>query len=272
MTNTYTYEQFQDLNEVIALAKDELINFDLPNGNDGRCKLRRIIKNLISTSLQLSDSSPYIRKLYYNFDVLNESRCTKLDLLFIIESLTKIKRDFFPQYFDKIFISHSEKDKDIVDSFISLLHDIGIQKPTSGNEGKIFCSSSDAYLIPLRENNIEYIKSQLDSTDNVLAVIMYSKNYMNSPYCLNEAGVIWIKNIPFQPIILPDFSFKDVKGFLNPNITGFEISNKSRLNDFKEQLEANFNLPVISHNLWEQDRDKFLKEIQEYSRVLMSEG
>ena len=174
--------------------------------------------------------------------------------------------------FDKIFISHSEKDKGIVNSFISLLHDIGIQKPTSGNEGRIFCSSYNGYLIPLRKNNIEYIKSQLDSTDNILAIIMYSKNYMNSPCCLNEAGAIWIKNIPFQPIILPDFSFKEVTGFLNPNITGFEISDKARLSDFKEQLETNFNLPVISHNLWEQDRDKFLKEIKKYSQVTMAEN
>lgn len=272
MANTYTYKQFQDLNEVITLAKEELTNSDAPNGYSNRCKLRQIIKKLIINSLRLSDGSPYIRKLYCNFDVLNEGKCTELDISFVIESLTKIKRNFFPQYFDKIFISHSEKDKGIVDSFISLLHDIGIQKPTSGNEGKIFCSSSDAYLIPLRENNVEYIKSQLDSTDNVLAIIMYSKNYMVSPFCLNEAGAVWIKNIPFQPIILPDFLFKEVKGFLNPNITGFEISNKSRLNDFKEQLLKNFNLPVINYNVWEQDRDRFLKEVEEYSQVVMTKN
>lgn len=268
MTNTYTYEQFQDLNEVIALAKEELANFDMPNGYSNRCKLRQIIKNLIGINLKLSESSPYIRKLYYNWNVLNERRCTELDLSFVIETLKKIKRNLFSEYFDKIFISHSEKDKDIVDNFISLLHDIGIQKPISGNEGRIFCSSYNGYLIPLRENNVEYIKSQLDSTYNILAIIMYSKNYMNSPYCLNEAGAVWIKNIPYQPIILPDFSFKEVKGFLNPNITGFEISNRSRLNDFKEQLLGYFNLPVINYNVWEQDRDKFLKEIQDYSKVV----
>lgn len=265
MTNIYTYEQFQDLNEVITLAKEELANFDLPNASEGRCRLRSIINKLID-SLHLTSSSPYVRRLYSNWNILNESRCTKLDLSFVIEALSNIKRDFFPQYFDKIFISHSEKDKDIVDSFISLLHNIGIQK-TTRNESKIFCSSSDAYLIPLRKNNIEYIKSQLDSTDNVLAIIMYSQNYMNSPACLNEAGAIWIKNIQFQPIILPDFSFEEVKGFLNPRITGFEISNKPRLNDFKQQLLQSLNLPEINYNVWEQDRDKFLKEIERYSQV-----
>lgn len=175
MTNTYTYEQFQDLSEVIALAKEELANFDMPNGYSNRCKLRQIIKNLIYISLKLSESSPYIRKLYYNWNVLNERRCTELDLSFVIETLKKIKRDLFPKYFDKIFISHSEKDKDIVDSFISLLHDIGIQKPISSNEGRIFCSSYNGYLIPLRENNVEYIKSQLDSTDNILLSLCIQK-------------------------------------------------------------------------------------------------
>lgn len=271
MANTYTYEQFQDLNEVITLAKNELIGFDMPNAFDTRCKLRRIVNNLID-ALGLTSKSPFVRNLYCNWNVLNETRCTKLDLSFVIETLTKIKKEFFPQYYDKIFISHSEKDKDIVDSFISLLHDIGIPKPTSDKEGRIFCSSSDSYAIPLRENNIEYIKSQLDSTDNILSIIMYSNNYMNSPACLNEAGAIWIKSIPYQPIILPDFSFDEIKGFLNPNITGFEISNKSRLNDFQEQLLQSFNLPAINYNVWEHERDKFLKEIQKYSQTVAADN
>ena len=80
-------------------------------------------------------------------------------------------------------------------------------------EGNIFCSTCNGYLIPLGENNIEYIKQQLTSTDNVLAIVMYSKNYMNSASCLNEAGAIWIHNIQYRPIILRIFLLRKLKVF-----------------------------------------------------------
>ena len=187
--------------------------------------------------------------------------------MFVIETLTGIKKDLFAGYYDKIFISHSEKDQEIACELIALLHNIGVKKPINGLNGQIFCSSYDGYLIPLRENNIEYIKTQLDSTDNVLALVLYSKNYMKSVACLNEAGAIWIKDIPFYPVILPDFSFEEIKGFLNPNITGFKIDDKYKLNEFKDNLVQYFNLQEVNANIWEQERDKFISKFDNKNLV-----
>ena len=266
MQNTYSYEQFQRLNEVLLSAKEELKNFDNQNSFANRCQLRRLI-NRLTDELCLRNSSPHIRRLYQNWNVLNERGCTKQDLLFIIETLTGIKKDLFADYYDKIFISHSEKDQEIACELIALLHNIGIKKPINGLNGQIFCSSYDGYLIPLRENNIEYIKTQLDSTDNVLALVLYSKNYMKSVACLNEAGAIWIKDIPFYPVILPDFSFEEIKGFLNPNITGFKIDDKYKLNEFKDNLVQYFNLQEVNANIWEQERDKFISKFDNKNLV-----
>ena len=260
MQNTYSYEQFQRLNDVLLMAKECLKDFDNQNNFESRCQLRRTVGSLIE-DLNLRNSSPHRRRIYYNWDILNEYSCKKQDVLFVIEALTGIKKDLFATFYDKIFISHSEKDYAIAKELISLLHGIGIKKPVNGLDGQIFCSSYDGYLIPLRENNTEYIKAQLDSTDNVLSLILYSKNYMNSAACLNEAGAIWIKDISFYPIILPDFSFEEIKGFLNPNITGFKINDKYKLNEFKDNLIKYFNLQELNYNIWEQDRDTFISRL-----------
>ena len=70
-----------------------------------------------------------------------------------------------------------------------------------------------------------------------------------------------IKDISFYPIILPDFSFEEIKGFLNPNITGFKINDKYKLNEFKDNLIKYFNLQELNYNIWEQDRDTFISRL-----------
>ena len=70
MQNTYSYEQFQRLNEVLLSAKEELKNFDNQNSFASRCQLRRFI-NRLTDELSLRNSSPHIRRLYQNWNVLN---------------------------------------------------------------------------------------------------------------------------------------------------------------------------------------------------------
>lgn len=267
MQNIYSYEQFQRLNEVLLSAKEELKDFDKQSSCTSRYQLGKTIERVVATLNLTTSNSPHIRRLYRNWNVLDERGCTKQDLLFVIEALTGIKKDLFAGYYDKIFISHSEKDKEIASELIGLLHNIGIKKPINGLVGQVFCSSYDGYLIPLGENNVNYIKSQLDSTYNVLAIVLYSKNYMNSAACLNEAGAIWIKDIPFYPIILPDFSFEEIRGFLNPNITGFKIDDKYKLNEFKDNLVKHFNLQEVNSNIWELERDKFISKFNNKNLV-----
>lgn len=270
MQKTYTYEQFQKLNEVLLKAKEELKNFDNQSSCRSRYQLGKVIEQTVNELRLTTGNSPHIRRLYRNWNVLDKQSCTKQDLSFVIETLAGIKKDFFAGYYDKIFISHSEKDKEIANELIALLHNIGIKKSINGIEGQIFCSSYVGSLIPLRENNVEYIKSQLDSTDNVLAMVLYSKNYMSSVACLNEAGAIWIKNIPFYPIILPDFSFEEIKGFLNSNITGFKIDDKHKLNEFKDNLVKYFNLQEVNSNIWEQERNNFISKMNIYKKKIVT--
>ena len=64
------------------------------------------------------------------------------------------------QEITKIFISHSSKDKLIVEELVDLLETIGL------NNKQIFCSTLEGYSIGLGENFLERIKNELDNNDN----------------------------------------------------------------------------------------------------------
>ena len=51
-----------------------------------------------------------------------------------------MKHELYPNCFEKVFISHREKDKEQVAAFIDLLHALGIPRPTKdAPEKAIFC-------------------------------------------------------------------------------------------------------------------------------------
>ena len=40
---------------------------------------------------------------------------------------------------------------------------------------------------------------------------MLSKNYYNSPACLNEMGAAWVLKSDYQSILIPPFDFENIK-------------------------------------------------------------
>ena len=97
----------------------------------------------------------------------------------------------------EIFLSHSSKDKPIVDSFIYLLSRIGI--PSSD----VFCTSNNS-LVP-GEDFITSIKKSLQNAD--LVIFLISPNYIDSYFCLMEMGASWAFKENILPIIIPPLSF-----------------------------------------------------------------
>ena len=156
---------------------------------------------------------------------------------------------------NKIFISHSKKDKDFVEEIIELLETIGLKS------NQIFCSSFEGYGIELGQDFLQKIKQELDS--QVLVLFILSENFYNSPICLCEMGATWIKTNQHIPILIPPFEFNDIKGVI-PHTQGFKINDKSKINLFKQNIENNFT--IKSNNdftLWERKRDNILKRIND---------
>ena len=124
----------------------------------------------------------------------------------IKDALIKIKHTLFKDDYEKIFISHREKDKEQVAAFISLLHALGIPIETVGSTDKpIFCSSHPEGYIRNGERNLDTIRNMSNTDERVFYILWYTDNYFESQACLNEAGAIWALDKRRQEILMPSF-------------------------------------------------------------------
>ena len=105
-----------------------------------------------------------------------------------------------------VFISHRSTDKAIADMLVDFLTGTGIPKTS------FFCSS-----LPGNDIN-EKISAEVKAAlkDSILNIAILSRDYYQSAYCLNEAGVLWYReDVPVIPIALPEIDSKNMYGFLN---------------------------------------------------------
>ena len=105
-----------------------------------------------------------------------------------------------------IFISHRSTDKAIADMLLDFFTGTGIPK------NAVFCSS-------LPGNDIsEKISGEVkDALRNSAAnICILSRDYYQSAYCLNEAGIFWFQNdVAVIPVALSEIDASKMYGFLN---------------------------------------------------------
>lgn len=159
----------------------------------------------------------------------------------------------------KIFISHAAKDKQYVGQIVSLFEHIGLTK------NDMFCSSIPEYGIPLDSEDIfEYLKGEFQKHE-LYVIFVLSKNYYNSYACLNEMGAAWVLQSKYQSILLPDFSFSEIGGAINPRKICFQLNDiderKVRINQLKDSIIQKLELKSLETDIWERHRDSFFKEI-----------
>lgn len=159
----------------------------------------------------------------------------------------------------KVFISHSSQDRAYMKAFVELLEDIGMP------DGAIVCSSIPGYGIPGGAKIFEWLREQFVECD-LRVVFALSKNYYNSPVSLNEMGAAWVTKAADTLLLLPGFNFGDIKGCIDPTEIGIKLDGdveelRHRLNELKETLIEEHELPKISDTRWERRRNQFIEEI-----------
>ena len=160
----------------------------------------------------------------------------------------------------RVFVSHASKDVEIVKVLIDLLEVVGLQSE------QIFCTSVEGYGIGFGENFLEVIREQL--REDTLVLFVLSSHFYASPVCLCEMGAAWVQTKSHIPILVPPFDFDDVQGVI-PLTQGFKINAPLKLNLFKEQIEATFNLkPALSMSSWERKRGKFIEQLNTHINTL----
>lgn len=168
-------------------------------------------------------------------------------------SSIKSKGNFKP----KVFISHKTSERKFAEAIIKLIEALGL------NKDQIFCSSIPGYGVKANKDFIEVIKEQYQKYKTFIIVI-HSKEYYESPICMNELGAAFLANSELFSFLTKDCDFQDLKGVIKPSTMMFKVNNKETyhlLDVFITQIQTFFNLTPISEKLTESIKDKFLVSI-----------
>lgn len=136
----------------------------------------------------------------------------------------------------KIFISHSSKDKEIVDEFVTLL-----TRGAGLTQDDIFCTSIEGMKIKNGEDIRKHIQENINYTD--FAILLISNNYKESEICLNEMGAVWAIDKKVISYVFPDLREEQVGWLINNNAVE-KINNISALASLYEELQKFYNLPL----------------------------
>lgn len=162
--------------------------------------------------------------------------------------------------YDRIFISHSYEDRDKVKPFVELLEDMGI------GIDEIFYSSLAEYGVSLGENIVDAIKKEF-TDKKIYVVFMLSHNYYSSVMCLNEMGAVWVMQHAYSTILLPGYEYKEIKGAIDAGRIGIKLDGdqselKSRLIEFRNQIQQGFCLPKMDERVWNRKLNSFIKKME----------
>lgn len=257
--------QLQEINQIICLCEDLIKEIKEKGVLHARNQIYEDYKTNInrfmtSNDLKKRDFGPYVilDSLYFSTDryTVNLSEAQT-----IYNTVVELKHSLFSESYEKIFISHREKDKEQVAAFIELLYAIGIPRPTIGNERTIFCTSHPDSYIDNGLRNMDEIREQFNSSDHIFFILWYTDNYFHSQACLNEAGAIWATKKKYQEILAPGFDSSQIGGLMDKQKIWFKADDKFRLNSFLEQIDAMFNLAPLTQNAWENARDSYIEKL-----------
>lgn len=152
----------------------------------------------------------------------------------------------------RIFISHSSKDKALIEAFVEKIIRLGIGIPIDD----IFCTSIETMGIKNGDDMRNHIRQNILGCD--LALLMISSSYIRSSICLNEMGAVWSMPIPdVNVFVCPDCQFPTSIGWLYEVKKADLLCSKQALDRFYENLTAAFDIDRKITE-WGIQRDVFL--------------
>lgn len=158
-----------------------------------------------------------------------------------------------------LFISHSSKDKELVDPFVKMLLKAGFPK------NMLFYSSNPASGVSLGEDIYQRLHKEL--TKDTFVIFMLSRNWNGGAVCGIELGAAWHGSLKHCNILLPDFHYHNTEGVVSPAEMSIRYEDsedmlREMLGQLKRQLENHFDFE-FSDTEWEKNRDNFLHLLRE---------
>lgn len=150
----------------------------------------------------------------------------------------------------RLFISHSSKDKGIIERFSDSVLQLGIGL----SHEDIFCTSFVEMGIKNGEDIRNHIRENIQSAD--FSFLMFSKNYKDSEICMNEMGAVWATDNLVRYYLLPDVDFKEI-GWLCDTKKASKLADPVVLDSLKEELVDYYGLPNKG-GIWSRQRQNFI--------------
>ena len=154
----------------------------------------------------------------------------------------------------RIFISHSSKDKDIMEKFTDYILQLGIGL----SHEDIFCTSIEEMGIRNGEDIRRHIRENVQKAD--FSFLMISQKYRESEICLNEMGAVWASDNNVRYFLLPDVDFSEI-GWLCETNKADKLSNPVALDALEDELTEYYGLPHKGR-IWSRQRQNFLNYLE----------
>lgn len=161
-----------------------------------------------------------------------------------------------------IFISHSGKDKSIIDDFIDLI----LHGALSVSIDKIFCTSTDGTKIKSGDDWRNSILKAL--TTAKINFLIITPNYKESEVCMNEMGAAWVTNAKVIPLIVEPINYKTV-GVIQEPIQIEKLTDEKSLDRIKDIVQEELSIPneLIKSDRWTSKKKEFVYKLKEYLKT-----
>ena len=91
---------------------------------------------------------------------------------------------------------------------------------------------------------------------------MLSKNFYQSPACLNEMGAAWVKQSNYFSVLLPSFKHKEMKGVINLNEQTLDLCDPVRLTELSNTFRQVWTQLPIENKRWTSLQYKFVEDMK----------
>ena len=150
-----------------------------------------------------------------------------------------------------IFISHSFKDKILIDKFVEKILILGLG--LTNND--IFCTSTEGFGIRTGDDFRAAIRKNISGSR--ITILMISPNYKKSEICLNEMGAAWVLNSHVIPIIIDPIDYKSIGTILEP-LQIAKLNDSSFLDELSQIVLKALNKNKFDLVSWNKQKMEFI--------------
>lgn len=159
----------------------------------------------------------------------------------------------------KIFISHSIKDKKIVEEFVDTILKLGLKIKSTN----IYCSSLASHGTHSNGDWLKSIKRKIKTYD--LVIFILSKDFLKSEICLIEMGAAWIRDKDTILLTVENMNLGKLKYLYNTKKIE-DLRKGSNLDNFKDTMSKQYGIKLVEVSEWNGHKNDFLSQGKKFKK------